>query len=253
MLYVDEAGAPGQPALVFLHGGGLSGRQWRPQLEQLSDGYFCLAPDLPEQGRSASIGPFLLDDAADQVAALIAARVPSGRATLVGNSLGGAVALALAVRAPERVERLIVTGTSTGLGSTLAWVMRVSAGMMGWFPEDWLLDRTLSEFRIPEPHRAALREDLRLGLRPDFNRHVADALATVPLPAAARALVLVGARETALARQQARRMAERIAGARGATVRGVGHVWNLEAPELFCATVRAFCGDGGLPEGVEGF
>ena len=51
-LYVHEAGDSGAPPIVFLHGGGLSGRMWQPQLATLTD-FHCLAPDLPEHGRVA--------------------------------------------------------------------------------------------------------------------------------------------------------------------------------------------------------
>jgi len=50
-LYVREAGPAGAPTIIFLHGGGLSSAMWQPQLERLHY-YHCLAPDLPEQGKS---------------------------------------------------------------------------------------------------------------------------------------------------------------------------------------------------------
>ena len=67
-LYVHEAGDSGAPPIVFLHGGGLSGRMWQPQLDALTD-FHCLAPDLPEHGRSGSV-PFTLPGAAAAVAAI---------------------------------------------------------------------------------------------------------------------------------------------------------------------------------------
>jgi len=82
MLYTITTGDPTAPAIVFLHGAGLSGRMWQPQMECLTD-YYCLAPDLPEQGKSLDIAPFQLEDAARRVIELIAARVPGQRAHLV--------------------------------------------------------------------------------------------------------------------------------------------------------------------------
>jgi pimeloyl-ACP methyl ester carboxylesterase len=49
--YVHESGALGSPAVVFLHGAGVSGRMWREQMRHLS-GFYCLAPDFPGFGRS---------------------------------------------------------------------------------------------------------------------------------------------------------------------------------------------------------
>ncbi len=250
-MYLHEAGDPGAPALLFLHGAGLSGRQWTPQIEALRDRFHCLAPDLPEQGRSADLSPFTLDDAVARTRDLLAARVPAGRAHLIGSSLGGAVALALASRHPELVDRLVVSGASSGLGPTLAWLTGASAALLAWVPVELLIRQTLDQFRLPERYRELLHDDLVIGLRPAFNRHVADALVTVPLPARAQALILVGERETWLARRQARALVAGIEGARGAQARGVGHVWNLEAPERFTATLEAFLAGAALPEGVE--
>lgn len=250
-MYLHEVGDRRHPALLFLHGGGLSGRQWAPQIEALSGRFLCLVPDLPEQGRSAELAPFTLDDAVARVHALITERAPTGRVTVVGSSLGGAVGLALTAAHPEGVERLIVSGASSGLGPTLAWVTRVSASMLSWMPQELLIRQTFDQFRVPEPYRAPLRDDLALGLAPAFNRHVADALIRVPTPAQASALVLVGERETWLARRQARALAASISGAVGACARGLGHVWNLEAPDVFTATIEAFVAGAPLPEGVE--
>ncbi len=250
-MYLHQAGDPAAPLLLFLHGGGLSGLQWAPQLEALSGRYFCLAPDLPQQGKSVDLGPFLMEDAVARVAALLQERAPGRKAHVIGSSLGGAVALGLAKVHPERVDRLLVSGASSGLGAGLAWLTRVTAGMLAWMPLEMLVRQTFDQFKVPGQYREMLHDDLVLGLRPDFNRRVADALVTVPLPERAEALILVGDQETYLARRQARTLVAAIAGARGGLVRGVGHVWNLEAPERFTATVEAFVTGGALPAGVD--
>ena len=50
-MYVHESGTPGSPAIVFIHGLGQSGREWRRHMAELA-GFHCLAPDLPGFGRS---------------------------------------------------------------------------------------------------------------------------------------------------------------------------------------------------------
>ena len=251
-MHCVSSGESTAPALLFLHGGGLSGRQWRPQIEALSGRFYCLAPDLPEQGQSADLAPFTLADAVERTRTLIVERVPSGRATVIGSSLGGAVGLALTAAHPDAVDRLIVSGASSGLGAALAWVTRVSASLLAWMPTELLVRQTFDQFRLPEADRVALHDDLVLGLRPDFNRHVADALETVPLPTEARALIAVGARETWLAKRQASALVSAIRGATGVVASGVGHVWNLEAPARFTAMIEAFIAGQALPEGLQG-
>ena len=60
-------------------------------------------------------------------------------------------------------------------------------------------------------------------------------------------MVTVGEMETVVAKGDARKLATRIKGARGVLVPGVGHVWNLEAADLFNKTVRTFVKDTPLP------
>lgn len=60
-------------------------------------------------------------------------------------------------------------------------------------------------------------------------------------------LVLVGEKETCTAKGMARRLAATIPGAVGRLVPGAGHLWNLQEPELFSATVRAWVTDEPLP------
>ena len=78
-LFVRESGPAGAPAIVFLHGGNLSGWSWEPVVERMQQ-YRCLVPDLPHYGKSFQHGPFEMGRAAAAVAELIRARVGAGRA-----------------------------------------------------------------------------------------------------------------------------------------------------------------------------
>ena len=244
--YVKTAGDKQHPALVFLHGGGLSSREWEPQFETLSGAFYCLAPDLPEQGMSTSIKPFTLEDSARRVLALFA-DLPGKRANVIGLSLGGSVALEIARTAPDMVDHLIVSGTSAGLSGWLGKLTIASAGMYRFFSQKQLLSMAYKQFNIPERYREGLREDLIKGFDVDFTRHFTEAMMHLKLPEQAKALVLVGEKETVVAKGDARRLATRIKGAQGRIVPGVGHVWNLEAPDLFSDTMRAFVTYAPLP------
>ena len=244
--YVQTSGDPHNPAIVFLHGGGLSSAEWQPQLTALADEFYCVAPDLPEQGRSVDVKPFTMNDAAARVVALIR-RLPAAKAHVVGLSLGGAVALEVARTAPEVVDHVMVSGTSAGIGRWLGQLTIASAVMYRWFKPETLLNMSYKQFRIPEMYHASLRDDLLKGFDPAFTRHFTAALMQIQLPAQANLLVMVGERETVVAKRDARKLAQTIQGARGVRVPGVGHVWNLEAADLFTATVRAFVTDAPLP------
>src|SRR5690625_526833 len=147
-MYVEERGSGNAPSIVSLHGGGLSGRMWEPQLDRLPE-YHCLVPDLPEQGRSARITPFSLDDAAQRVADLIDSRCRDGRAHLVGLSLGGAVALTVLLHTPELVDRLVVSGTAAGFGRVLGAISKASARLYRYLSTDMLIKASIKQFGIP--------------------------------------------------------------------------------------------------------
>ncbi|MBC7264838.1 MAG: alpha/beta hydrolase [Chloroflexi bacterium] len=246
-LYLRESGSTDAPLIVFLHGAGLSGRMWQPQFERLAE-YHCLAPDLPEHGQSADICPFDLLDASQQVAELIRQRGPNGRAHLVGLSLGGALVLTVLRIAPEVVDHAIVSGTSARLGKMLVAIQGLNEPVLRLLNPDQLAALMAWQFHIPPQHRDMLRQDMRRFTPQAFHR-VNQAYTEIELPQASGAppLVLVGQKETFVAKRMARKLCASIPGAKGMMVRGVGHVWNLEAPDLFADTVRAWITDQPLP------
>jgi pimeloyl-ACP methyl ester carboxylesterase len=180
-LYVHEAGSHDAPAIVFLHGGGLSGRMWQPQWERLPD-YYCLVPDLPEQGRSVQITPFALDDAAQRVATLIHARCANRRAHLVGLSLGGAVAPTVLRLTPDLVDHVVVSGTAAGLGRMLSTLSKANARLYRYLNVEMLIKLSIKQFGIRAEYQAMFREDVLRDTSEAFIRHYTDALMTMRLP-----------------------------------------------------------------------
>lgn len=96
---------------MFLHGTRLTGASWATQVAALGGQYRCLAPDLPGHG-SAAADSFTVDGAARRVADLIERETSGGRAILVGLSLGGYVAMAVAAGWPDRVAGLVISGAT---------------------------------------------------------------------------------------------------------------------------------------------
>lgn len=250
-----ERGTPGAEALVFLHGAGLSARQWEPQLSAFGT-FHLLAPDLPGNGQSP--GPIDLEQTVEAIAEALHARVPGGKVTLIGNSFGGTVALTLLRRHPALVSRVMVTGMSAPLGAGMAWLMEQSGALYRFLDPDWLIPSGLKQFRIPPAFHAAFRDDMRRVMNAEANHQLVAALRSFVVPEDVRVpvLVAVGSRETVPAKRSARFLAQALPTALGVMVAGVGHVWNLEAPERFNALVRAWVsgamtGLETLPEGVK--
>lgn len=101
----------GRPVLL-LHGISNSGRAWAPQVPPLvAAGYRVIVPDHAGHGASGAVlAPFGVADIADDLEALIA-HLGIDRFDIVGLSLGGMVALELALRHPQQIGRLIVANS----------------------------------------------------------------------------------------------------------------------------------------------
>ena len=102
---LGESGSP----VVFCHGLFGQGKNWTAIGKALADDHRVLLLDLPDHGESPRSERFDYVEYADQVAALISAdHGVDDPVALVGHSMGGKVAMLVALRRPELVERLVV-------------------------------------------------------------------------------------------------------------------------------------------------
>jgi pimeloyl-ACP methyl ester carboxylesterase len=112
------------PALLMIHGIAGSSRAWREVMPTLAHDYTVIAPDLIGHGRSAKpVGDYSLGAYASGMRDLLGV-LGVERATMVGQSFGGGVALHLAFQHPECCERLVLVD-SGGLGREVSWVLRL--------------------------------------------------------------------------------------------------------------------------------
>ena len=114
------------PAVLLIHGMAGSSRTWHDVMQLLARDYTVVAPDLLGHGESAKpMGDYSLGAYASGLRDLLGA-LGIERATLVGQSLGGGVAMQLAYQHPELCERLVLVG-SGGLGREVSWMLRALA------------------------------------------------------------------------------------------------------------------------------
>ena len=114
------------PPVVLIHGMVNSSRHWREVAVRLADRYTVIAPDLIGHGDSATPrGDYSLGAHAAAIRDLLTA-IGIHRATVVGHSLGGGVAMQFFWQFPERVERLVLV-SSGGLGPNVSPLLRLAA------------------------------------------------------------------------------------------------------------------------------
>jgi pimeloyl-ACP methyl ester carboxylesterase len=113
-------------ALLLIHGMAGSGQTWRAIIPQLAKKYRVIAPDLLGHGQSSkprtdySLGAFAvsLRDLLDELGV--------DSATIVGQSLGGGIAMQFLYQHPDYCRRLILI-SSGGLGTDVGWILRLLA------------------------------------------------------------------------------------------------------------------------------
>ncbi|THB67763.1 MAG: alpha/beta fold hydrolase [Spirochaetaceae bacterium] len=106
MFYVEKG--QGKP-LIYIHGN-FASRLWFKEVMNVP-GYRAIAPDLVNFGRSSRIADSDIDTYADHLAAFID-ELGAGPCYIVGQSLGGAVAMSLALRYPAKVSRMVLLDSS---------------------------------------------------------------------------------------------------------------------------------------------
>ncbi len=123
---VSYAHAGKGPVLLLIHGMAGDFQNWQEVIEPLARHHTVLAPDLPGHGGSApGFGDYSLGALAAGLRDLLAA-LGHDRATIVGHSLGGGIAMQFAYQFPEMTERLVLV-SSGGLGREVSPVLRAAA------------------------------------------------------------------------------------------------------------------------------
>lgn len=186
----------GAPVVTFLHGAGLNAHTWDATI--LALGLPCLAIDLAGHGDSS------WRDDADYSARTLAADVAHAlrewtrhSQVLVGQSLGGLTAAAVAAGDPDLVEALVIVDITPGVDPTAGprQVREFFAGPTDWASRDELVDRALSFGLGGSRHQAErgvfLNSRIRADGRVEWKHHFAQ-LAAAAIPAATSTLEPTG-------------------------------------------------------------
>lgn len=250
-LFFQESGSHEDATILFVHGGGISSRMWRNELHSLA-GYHCLAPDLPGHGQSSHIQPFTLENAVEGLARIIQEQTSSGKASVIAFSVGAVIALGLLASHPERIERLFLSGPTPSFGrmATLSFEL-LARPLLSLLAAEQRLKLVAALLNLTPDQAAHLRADLEQ-LELDLVDQINGVVASQPaVSSSLPVLITVGEREIGPVKQRARALVHTLDNAQGFVVRGVGHVWSLEAPDLFLQTIRAWMNNEPMPPQLE--
>ena len=230
--------------LVFIHGSGDSARTWNPVIDRLP-GYDCLALNLPGHGdRMDRPGPSAMSvaDYADSARAALARRELAG-ITLVGHSLGGAIALRMALEYPALIGRIVLIGT----GARLRVLPAILEGAQGAGSREAHHELVRMSFA---PEHAAQSEEYFAALEPYapgiLGRDLAACDACDMMTALGRieqpALIITGEEDRSTPPKYATYLRDHLENARLALIPGAGHYVQVEAPDAVAAAIREWLG-----------
>jgi len=232
----DAVGPPDALPIVFVHGALMGRSVWRPQIDALADRYRCISVDLPGHGTQRDRA-FELDDA---VAGIVRAidEAAGGRAVLVGLSLGGYVAMAVAGRHPERVRSLVVAGATREPTGANHVAFLLYAGMLRMAPEAAVRAVALAWFRRRYgPVGGHFAKGGSLAVRRIAGRPFRDRLLAYGGPI----LVINGTMDLVF-RISAGRFLAGVPGVTHRVIPRAGHLSNVDRPEVFTGLIEEFIG-----------
>jgi len=229
----------GEPVVVIQHGAGGQAANYEPVVRRMAERMAALAVNQPGHGMSEALLPATVPEMAENLEQALSAL--NSPVILVGHSLGGAVAIELALRGRVKPAGIVLYSTGAKLKVSQAIFdglekfyhvhNRESLRMgFGSAVTDEILDRYLQLPRHPTNRQ--IINDFRAADR--FDRM--DAVAGITRPV----LVLGGDSDRLTPPKYQEFLAERIPGARRAVIPGAGHQSHFEAPEAFLAAVLAF-------------
>jgi pimeloyl-ACP methyl ester carboxylesterase len=251
------------PTVVFIHGLSGSWQNWLEQLPVFARDHRVIAFDLPGFGASQMPREKITISGYGRFVEALLAELDVSSAAVVGNSMGGFIGIELALRFPERVERLVLV-SAAGLSIQYLRNERALAvlGVIGnrlAAYSGWLASRSDALARRPVARRAIfgivahrpdrlpgplVAEQVRGSGKPGFLPAL-DALTDYPIrdrlgEIACPTLIVWGAADKLVPARDADEFARLIPDSRKVIWPETGHVAMLERPEAFNALVQAF-------------
>ena len=224
------------PVLVLSNSIGTTLELWDPQVPPLAGPFRMLRYDQLGHGRSERRpGPYTVELLGRELLALLD-ELGVGEFSFCGLSLGGTVGMWLGANAGDRLDRLVLAGTSAYFGPPERWIERAEiVRAEGMEP---IADATMGRWFTPAYEGTAVQRQRFVATPPEGYAACCEALrdwdfraelGSVSVPT----LVLVGADDPATPPGQAQLIADGIPGARSMVIADAAHLLNVEQPTAF--------------------
>jgi pimeloyl-ACP methyl ester carboxylesterase len=232
-------------AILLLHGFGAAIDWWDNVAPALAAHHRVIRADLIGHGGTAApaIGYAITRQA--QLAAALLDKLDVDHVTVVGHSMGGEVAIALAESKPERIDQMILIDSPPNADTTFTimtkiYLMPVVGEILSHFESDAAIRKGLAQgfapnFSIPQKFVTDLRQLTYRAFRTAHDESIAYRTARPPYQRLAaitptpRLLAIFGSLDAIVPPENAK-LFERVPGAKVATIKGVGHSPMVEAP-----------------------
>ncbi|MFL6048002.1 MAG: alpha/beta fold hydrolase [Propionibacteriaceae bacterium] len=260
VLFSTQLGSTG-PRVAFLHGLFGQGKNWTTIAKGLSDSARVTLVDLPNHGQSPWTDHFSYPEMARQVAELLHAQGGNDQWAVIGHSMGGKVAMTLALLQPEFVERLCVVDISPVPNQEIHEFQTFIEGMQSIDLETLSgrkqADAKLSAYVSSPAIRSFLLQNLRHdhstageAWRWQINLELLDENLSVmggwpdlgAQPYQGRVLWLAGAKSGYVRAEYTHIMRAHFPRVQLVKIKGAGHWVHSEQPAAFLATIRRFLG-----------
>jgi pimeloyl-ACP methyl ester carboxylesterase len=250
-LYYEDTGGTSVP-VVFSHGLLWDTKLFAPQIAVLRDRYRCIAYDHRGQGRSADdTGRAISTETLTADAAALIEKLDLGPVHFCGLSLGGIIAMRLAIGRPDLIRSLVLLDTTADAEpyKLKYQAMNVIARLAGLGAVSGaVMPALFGKTTLSDPARADEREAWKQQLvsnRKTIWRAINGVLDRKSIHGelgkiSAPTLVAVGEEDTSTPRAMAERIAGAIAGAKLIVIPNAGHGTTLEQPAIVTAAIGAF-------------
>ncbi len=246
-LHWRETGRGDAPAVIFANSLGTDCRLWDEVAEMLSADYRVVLYDKRGHGLSENApGPYSIDMLADDVLAL-ADHLGLRTFAFVGLSIGGLIAQAIAVKAPKRLNALVICDSAAQIGDAATWNARINAVMTNGLASitDAVMQRWFTpKFHAQKPMELAGWIEMLRGTPKDGYAAACAALREADLTQAVTGittptLVICGDGDLSTPPALVKATADLIPGARFEIIEACGHIPPAEQPEALVALLRA--------------